>query len=426
MKGKKILILGANIETITLVEAAKKLGVVTYVTDYNPNAPAKKIADVACDFDCMDISALENLCINEKINGVMVGVADSLVKPYAILCQKLNLPRYSTVEQAEILSNKNLFDELCKRFNIPTILNYKVDLDKFEETKKNVTYPVFVKPVDGNSGLGMSICNNDKELYRGIEKAIKASRSGKYLVEKYMECDDIFLNFTFINGVYNLTAMANRYTVKQGNNASRVCVGAIYSGKYLELYKKTIEDKLFKLFSHLGLKNGVLMISAFVENNTIHLYDPGFRLQGEAPDIHIAKATGFDQKQFLINFALGNSYNKPADQLPKLTDSDKTYATIWVLLKEGKVSTIKGLKELSSTGYAYKVSQRIFVGDTVDKTMIGTERQVFSRIYCKVKPNTLNKIITEIEQSIFIFDDFGSDLKLSSQLSKAKGVYSEC
>lgn len=426
MKGKKILILGANIETIPLVEAAKKLGLITYVTDYNPNAPAKKIADVAYDFDCMDISALENLCMNEKIHGVMVGVADSLVKPYAKLCQKLNYPSYSTVEQAEVLSNKSLFNELCKKFDIPTIVNYKVDLDRFEETERNITYPVFVKPVDGNSGLGMSICSNGKELYSGIEKAIKTSKSGKYLVEKYMECDDIFLNFTFINGVYNLTAIANRYTVKQGSNGSRVCVGAIYSEKYLELYKKTIEDKLFRLFSHLDLKNGVLMISAFVENNTIHLYDPGFRLQGEAPDIHIAKSTGFDQKQFLINFALGNRYNKPVDKPQKLTDSDKTYATVWILLKEGKVSTIKGLEELSSTGYVYKVSQRIFVGDTVDKTMIGTERQVFARIYCKIKLNSLIEIITEIEQTVFVFDDAGSDLKVLSQLSKAKGIYSEC
>lgn len=416
MNGKKLLILGANVETISLVETAKRLGVITYVTDYNPNAPAKKIADVAFDIDCMNVEALTKLCIEEKIDGVMVGVADSLVKVYAKLCQKLNYPCYATTYQANILSNKKLFDDECKKFDIPTIPNYQVDLDRFVETEINIIYPVFVKPVDGNSGLGMSICHNKQELYSGIKKAISISRSGKYLVEKYMECDDIFLNYTFINGKPHLSAIANRFTIKQGNNASRVCVGAVYSDKYLELYKKTIEKKLFKLFTYLGLKNGVLMISAFVENNTIHLYDPGFRLQGEAPDIHIAKATGFEQKEFLINVALGYNYDKPADQLDKLLASDKTYATIWILLKEGKITKLVGLEELIENRSAYKISQRMFLGDTVDKSMVGTERQVFARIYCDMKKEVYKEKIAEIKKSVQIFDELGAVQKVLSLL----------
>lgn len=412
MIGKKLLILGANVETILLIQTAKKLGVITYVTDYNPNAPAKKIADVACDIDCINIDALAKFCIEEKIDGVMVGVADSLVSIYAKLCQKLNYFCYATVDQAEVLSNKKFFDDACKKFDIPTIPNYKVDLDRFEETEISIIYPVFVKPVDGNSGLGISICHTKKELYSGIKKAINTSRSGKYLVEKYMECDDVFLNFTFVNGKYHLTAIADRYTIRQENNASRVCVGAVYSDKYLDLYKKTIEKKLFRLFAYLGLENGVLMISAFVENNTMHLYDPGFRLQGEAPDIHIAKSTEFDQKEFLINFALGYSYDMPVDRLDKLLVDHKNYVTVWVLLKEGKIAKLVGLDELLEKERAYHISQRMFVGDTVDKLMIGTERQVLVRIYCDIEKDDYKEKIAAIKQLVQVFDESGAVQKI--------------
>lgn len=411
---KKLLILGANSETIPLVETAKSLGAITYVADYNPDAPAKKVADVACDIDCMDIDALEELCKKKKIDGVMVGVADSLVKIYAKLCKKLNYPCYATPNQAEILSNKKLFNDECRKFDISTILNYQVELDNFDEDEKRVTYPLLIKPVDGNSGLGMSICYDKNELLEGIKKAINASKSKRYLVEKYMECDDIFLNFTFINGKYYLTAIANRYTIKQGNNVSRVCVGAIYSDKYFELYKKTLEDKLFKLFEHLGLKDGVLMVSAFVENDTIHLYDPGFRLQGEAPDIHIARATGFDQKEFLIKFALGVGYGSPTDQIDKLIAGNKTYATIWILLKEGRIVKIDGLDELISDGFAYYISQRLYVGDVVDNTMVGTERQVFARIYIEEIDSGIDfSAILKIQQKILIVDEDFSKIIIS-------------
>ena len=46
MIGKKLLILGANLETRRLVESAKGLGVKTIVTDYDDNAPAKKYSEM--------------------------------------------------------------------------------------------------------------------------------------------------------------------------------------------------------------------------------------------------------------------------------------------------------------------------------------------------------------------------------------------
>ena len=122
--GKKLLVLGANTETIPLIETAKSLGVFVYVTDFNPAAPAKKHANRALDIDGLDIPALVNLCITEKIDGVIVGVADQLIQPYHELCTALNLPCYASKEQCEYLTNKSKFNDLCKKFGINTIPNF--------------------------------------------------------------------------------------------------------------------------------------------------------------------------------------------------------------------------------------------------------------------------------------------------------------
>ena len=51
IKGKKLLILGANPETANLVRVAQEMGVTTIVTDYDSNAPAKKVADISYDIN---------------------------------------------------------------------------------------------------------------------------------------------------------------------------------------------------------------------------------------------------------------------------------------------------------------------------------------------------------------------------------------
>ena len=65
--GKKLLILGANPETMAIVNKANSMGVTTIVTDYNPSAPAKKIASRSYDVDCLDIPAVIDLALSEML-----------------------------------------------------------------------------------------------------------------------------------------------------------------------------------------------------------------------------------------------------------------------------------------------------------------------------------------------------------------------
>ena len=59
LKEKKLLIIGGAFQHVKLVEAAKELGVVTYVTDYLPleKAPAKQIADKYFMYNIDEIDA---------------------------------------------------------------------------------------------------------------------------------------------------------------------------------------------------------------------------------------------------------------------------------------------------------------------------------------------------------------------------------
>ena len=104
LKGKKLLILGANPETIPLVRKANELGVITYVTSGRKTDPAKKYANFSYDIDGLDVDHLVDLVRNENIDGVLVGVADILVPSYYDVCKKLNYPCYVN-EKTKDISN---------------------------------------------------------------------------------------------------------------------------------------------------------------------------------------------------------------------------------------------------------------------------------------------------------------------------------
>ena len=191
--------------------------------------------------------------------------------------------------------------------------------------------------------------HNKHELENGVKKAFNNTSSDYILLEKYMECDDMFLNYTFRNGEIIVSATGDRYTCRVPGDLGKVCIGAVYPSKYTELYFKDLHPKMVSLFNDLGVKNGTLTISAFVEDSNIHLYDPGYRLQGEAQNIHIEELCGYDQKTMLIEFALGGSMGKV--NLYDLIDynfNGKHAATLWLLSKAGQIGSIEGLEEVST------------------------------------------------------------------------------
>ena len=62
-EGKKLLILGGNPETASLVEIANSMGIKTIVTSGRHTDLAKSIAWKACDVDGMDVPGLIALAV---------------------------------------------------------------------------------------------------------------------------------------------------------------------------------------------------------------------------------------------------------------------------------------------------------------------------------------------------------------------------
>lgn len=413
-EGKKLLILGGNPETSALVRVANNMGIKTIVASGRHTDDAKKYAWKSSDIDGMDVPGLISLARDEQVDGVLVGVADILVPSYCKVCDALGLPCYASQRIVDVFAFKDVFKATCESYGIHGIPEYYLDAEMKQSDIDKIKYPVMIKPVDNGGGVGMTVVYNEEELRPAVEKALEASNKKRFIVEKYMECPDLGMYYTFKDGVCSASCIYDRYTTDEQPGLSRVCLGGTYPSKYISEYFDRMHDNAVRMFKEIGITDGILMLSGFYENGEFYVYDTGFRLQGEAPHLLIKAIQGFDQREMLIRYALTGS----AGDLD-LEEADDTYlrgkwaATQWFLLKQGKIAKIEGFKEMDNDPRVVANVQRLYEGDTVPEEWIGNEKQVLTRLYlvCDSKQE-LADTLKEYAEKVKAFDENGNNMIL--------------
>ena len=423
--GKKLLILGGNPETSALVKLANSMGILTIVTSARKKDDAKQYSWKSYDIDGMDVSKIVEMAKKEEVDGVLVGVADILVPSYCKVCKELNLPCYATQEIVDVFSYKDTFKETCERYGIHGIPQFKLDADMKPEDVEKIKYPVMVKPVDNGGGVGMTVVYNESELAPAVKKALDASNKKRFLVERYMLCEDMGMYYTFKDGDCSPSCIYDRYTSNEQPGLARVCLGGTYPSKHLKEYFEKMHENAVKMFRDIGIKNGVLMLTGFFEDGEFYIYDTGFRLQGEAPHFLIRAVQGFDQREMLIRFALtGSEGDFDLLRVDDPTFRGKWGATLWFLIKEGTVARIEGLEDVNRDPRVVSNGQRIFEGMQVPKEWIGNEKQVLTRMHllCETKEE-LRDVLKEYMCKVKVTDMDGNSMLLKGfDVEKALGL----
>lgn len=411
--GKKLLIIGANAETVPLVNVANSMGIKTFVTSNVKDDLAKQYCWKSFDVNGTDVDAIVDLVKKERIDGVLVGVADVLVPYYQKVCEKLGFPCYANKNSIEAFCYKDSFKRTCEKYGIKGIPEFHLDETLKDEDVNKIVFPVMVKPVDNGSGTGMSLCYDRKELYDAVNKALDSSKNKRFIVERYMDnCPDVGIYYAFQNGVCSLSAIFDRYTCNFQKGVSKVNMCSVYPSKYIEQYYDKIHEKALKMFKDLNVDNGVLLITAFYDNGEFYVYDPGFRFQGEAPHLLIKSINGYDQREMMIRFALtGHGGDFRLLDFDNASFKGKKASTLWILLKPGCISKIEGMETIQDDKNVVNIITRFQVGDCIDSNWVGTEKQVFTRIY--IVSNSLDDMketIAKCIKTIKVLDESGNNM----------------
>lgn len=410
---KKIVILGGNPETGAIVEVANNMGLRTVVLDPYPNSPSKQQAWKSFDIDVTNLEAVDEIIRLERPDGVLVGIADPLVPYYQKICERNGFYCYANDTIIHALASKSNFAQTCLRYGIPVTPSYQIDHTSVTDVD-SLDYPVVVKPVDAGAGVGISICSDPSEFHAGVDKALSVSIRKELLFERFMECDDMFAYYTFVDGVAYLSALADRHKTDKQGKSSSVCIAAEYPSQHTDRFVREVHPKLVEMFRELGVSNGVLLIQFFVDSTNFYAYDPGFRLQGEAPHLYLKHFNQFDQREMLLRFALtGQMYGPNFQSVNDFRFKNQYATTVWVLLKTGKIGTISGMDAIRSHPNVIQVLLRFQTGDSVTSEMVGTERQVFARIYTVARtPGESAELMKYIHHTLSVKDEMSENMVL--------------
>jgi hypothetical protein len=116
----------------------------------------------------------------------------------------------------------------------------------------------------------------------------------------------------------------------------------------------------------------------------------------------------------LVNFALtGSMGDINLNFLNDPTFKNKFATTIWLLAKEGEISKIMGLEEVKNDPNLIIIAQRLFEGAQITKEMIGTEAQVFARLYLQFDTKYNQNQASIYNHLIKVFDQNGNLMLLN-------------
>jgi biotin carboxylase len=406
ISGKKLLILGANTETIPLIEKANKLNVFTIVTDYNPDAPAKKFADRKIDIDGSDIAALYEFVRREHVDGILVGVAEALLPAYQELCEIAGFPCYfKNKDQVEYVVDKSKFKSVCKKNGVRTVTEYITS-----DSKSSILYPVIVKPVDNSSAKGISVCYTDNQLDTAIEKALQFSSRKKYIIEEYMQGPEADVHYVIKDGIPVISCMFDRYENSVGSGLPKLPTAFIFPSKRLDSFIQTQDDSFKKIISDIGLSNGPMFFSGFIDNEgMLACTETGHRFTGSQEPLIVEHMTGFSIMEMQIRYSLTGETGE--GKIEKLMDPHfkQWCCKLSPIIRPGEISRIKGIDKIKIIPELFYSLQSYFEGDNVSGE--GTLRQIFARYF--IATPTIDKmaeVINKIQDSLVVLDKNGESM----------------
>lgn len=412
LTGKKLLILAGAALHKKIVKAAKELGVYTIVTDnLKPeDSPAKLIADEFWMNNIFDIDNIVQRCKDEKVDGVIAFCIDPTQIPYQRICEKLNFPCYGTKEQFRIFTNKQLFKDFCKKYNVNVIPEYTIN----DILNNNVYYPVLVKPTDSRGSRGINICYNKEETINAINIATNESSDKGVIIEQYFnDAHDMSFAYMVVNKIPYLVKIGDRILGDEKDNLQCQQMAAILPSKYKQQYIELVESNIKEMIKGLGLEFGAVFLQGFWKDNKVYMYDPGLRFPGTDFDVVTKEVTGFDAMKSFVKFALTGDINSCYGDINLAYNYNDKYCLILsISIKAGVIDIIEGIDEIVKHPYVIDYYQRYHKGDVISN--YGDIRQrVLEFVMYIPNYNEIKNFIDYVYKTLKIIDAQGDDMIVS-------------
>lgn len=184
---KKLLILGAGIYQVPLIETAKRMGLYTIVASIPGNYPGFALADQVVYENTTDKEAMLKLAREEQVAGVCVCGTDVCVPAQGYVCDQLGLkgPSEAAAERAQ---DKALMKDAFQKGGVRTAEFVHVDIHNANPADlcEQLGYPVIFKSVDSSGSRGITRVNGPEDIPYAYQQVKENTHADYYLIETFL------------------------------------------------------------------------------------------------------------------------------------------------------------------------------------------------------------------------------------------------
>lgn len=211
---KRILVLGAGIMQMPAIRIAKSRGWRVIVADGNARAEGRDLCDRFENVDLRDSEGLLALARQCAASGGLDGVftaGTDFSTSVAYVAEKMGLPGipYETALRA---TDKAVMREAFARAGVPSPRFAAWEGEGSpRDAVRGFAFPVVVKPVDNMGARGVRRADDPQALESACREALPLSRSGRVIVEEFMEGPELSLDAVVYRGEATVCGIADRH-----------------------------------------------------------------------------------------------------------------------------------------------------------------------------------------------------------------------
>jgi biotin carboxylase len=277
------------------------------------------------------------------------------MRSLAAATTKLNIPGIS-IETAIKATDKG---EMIKAFKEKHVESPEYCIVESEFELQQVIYkfslPVILKPTDNSGSRGVVIVKTITEIKEAFNYSFNLSRSGKVIVEEFMEGNEVSVEVMVVNEIVNVLAVTDKlttsapYFVEVGHNQP-----SLIDSNNIE----RIKDLTCRAIQAIGIKNGPVHVEIMLTKRGPKMIELGARMGGDCISTHLVPlSTGIDMIKATIDVSLGKK--------PDISSIfHKGSAIRYFTTQAGTISSISGLDDAKRL---HGIKEIIFTKNVGDK-----------------------------------------------------------
>lgn len=344
---KTVLIFGAGENQLTLIKAAKELGLKSVVIDPNMDAPGKDLAEVFEVVAPNDYETTRDVALKYKVDGIVTSQMENPLRMMAKLANELSFifPSPETIERSR---NKFLMKKAFIEHNIPCAqgILLKAGDPILPEKLTGFRFPFIIKPADAHSSRGVYRIENLSELIACEKEVRNFSSDNSVIIEEFIEGPEYSIEAITFKGETTIIQFTEKIITSYPHTVE---LGHIQPAELSEEQKYQIRHVVTNAIKALGIDNSATHSELKLTSHGPVVLEIGARLGGDYISSYLTIAsTGVNMDKAAIQVALGEE--------PDIKEKELAYSQIKYLeLPEGKaVKRIGNWKELlNSEGMVY-------------------------------------------------------------------------